>query len=86
MSLEGKTLLWPRTLIATAAAQNLLGGQKAMSLARKPELYADAAVWSLGPQRRDPPRLGIAAYVKAPMPVISRPTIRVCMVSVPSKV
>jgi citronellol/citronellal dehydrogenase len=35
--------LWPRTLIATAAVQNLLGGDVAMARARKPELYADAA-------------------------------------------
>jgi citronellol/citronellal dehydrogenase len=35
--------LWPRTLIATAAVQNLLGGAEAMAKARKPELYADAA-------------------------------------------
>jgi citronellol/citronellal dehydrogenase len=35
--------LWPRTLIATAAVQNLLGGEQAMARARKPELYADAA-------------------------------------------
>jgi citronellol/citronellal dehydrogenase len=35
--------LWPRTLIATAAVQNLLGGDAAMAVARKPELYADAA-------------------------------------------
>src|SRR5262249_50686154 len=35
--------LWPRTLIATAAVQNLLGGDAAMSVSRKPELYADAA-------------------------------------------
>ena len=35
--------LWPRTLIATAAVQNLLGGEQAMSVSRKPELYADAA-------------------------------------------
>ena len=35
--------LWPRTLIATAAVQNLLGGEAAMQRARKPELYADAA-------------------------------------------
>ena len=26
------------------------------------------------------------SYVKAPMPVMARPTMRVCMVSVPSKV
>ena len=35
--------LWPRTLIATAAVQNLLGGDKAMAASRKPQLYADAA-------------------------------------------
>jgi citronellol/citronellal dehydrogenase len=35
--------LWPRTLIATAAVQNLLGGEAAMEKSRKPELYADAA-------------------------------------------
>ncbi len=35
--------LWPRTLIATAAVQNLLGGDVAMAKARRPELYADAA-------------------------------------------
>jgi len=35
--------LWPRTLIATAAVQNLLGGEAAMARSRKPELYADAA-------------------------------------------
>jgi citronellol/citronellal dehydrogenase len=35
--------LWPRTLIATAAVQNLLGGDAAMAVSRKPALYADAA-------------------------------------------
>ena len=35
--------LWPRTLIATAAVQNLLGGDEAMAKSRRPELYADAA-------------------------------------------
>jgi citronellol/citronellal dehydrogenase len=35
--------LWPRTLIATAAVQNLLGGEEAMKRSRRPELYADAA-------------------------------------------
>ena len=35
--------LWPRTLIATAAVQNLLGGEEAMAASRKPALYADAA-------------------------------------------
>lgn len=35
--------LWPRTLIATAAVQNLLGGDAAMKASRKPEIVADAA-------------------------------------------
>ncbi|MEZ5075535.1 MAG: NAD(P)-dependent oxidoreductase [Solirubrobacterales bacterium] len=35
--------LWPRTIIATAAVRNLLGGEAAMARSRKPELVADAA-------------------------------------------
>jgi citronellol/citronellal dehydrogenase len=35
--------LWPRTLIATAAVQNLLGGNESMAGARTPEIVADAA-------------------------------------------
>lgn len=35
--------LWPRTLIATAAVQNLLGGDASMAGARTPEIVADAA-------------------------------------------
>lgn len=35
--------LWPRTLVATAAVRNLLGGEAAMARARKPDVYADAA-------------------------------------------
>jgi citronellol/citronellal dehydrogenase len=35
--------LWPRTSIATAAVQNLLGGHEMMRHSRKPEIYADAA-------------------------------------------
>jgi citronellol/citronellal dehydrogenase len=35
--------LWPRTLIATAAVQNLLGGDESMAKARSPEIVADAA-------------------------------------------
>jgi citronellol/citronellal dehydrogenase len=35
--------LWPRTAIATAAVQNLLGGDETMRGARKPEIVADAA-------------------------------------------
>ncbi len=35
--------LWPRSVIATAAVQNLLGGDAAMARARAPEIVADAA-------------------------------------------
>ena len=35
--------LWPRTMVATAAVQNLLGGDAAMARSRKPEVYADSA-------------------------------------------
>ena len=35
--------LWPRTAIATAAVQNLLGGEQAVARCRKPEIMADAA-------------------------------------------
>ena len=43
--------LWPRTIIATAAVQNLLGGDEAMARSRTPEIVADAAHAILG---RDP--------------------------------
>lgn len=35
--------LWPQTTIATAAVQNLLGGDALMRMSRKPEIVADAA-------------------------------------------
>jgi citronellol/citronellal dehydrogenase len=35
--------LWPRTIIATAAVQNLLGGDEAMARSRRPEIVADSA-------------------------------------------
>src|SRR5205085_11878616 len=35
--------LWPRTVIATAAVQNLLGGDEVMARSRTPEILADAA-------------------------------------------
>lgn len=35
--------LWPRTVIATAAVQNLLGGEQAIMRCRKPDIMADAA-------------------------------------------
>lgn len=39
----GVNALWPRTAIATAAVQNLLGGDEAMARCRKPEIMSDAA-------------------------------------------
>ncbi len=36
--------LWPETMIATAAVQNLLGGDAAIERSRTPEIVADAAV------------------------------------------
>ena len=47
----GANCLWPRTIIATAAVQNLLGGDEAMARARMPEVVADAAYEIL---KRDP--------------------------------
>ncbi len=35
--------LWPRTTIATAAVNNLLGGENLMRASRKPDIMADAA-------------------------------------------
>ena len=40
--------LWPRTIIATAAVQNLLGGDAAMAASRTPEIVADAAYEIVG--------------------------------------
>jgi citronellol/citronellal dehydrogenase len=45
--------LWPRTLVATAAVKNLLGGDTAMARARRPEIYADAAYAVLGRPSRE---------------------------------
>ncbi len=42
--------LWPRTTIATAAVQNLLGGDEMVERSRKPEIMGDAAYFIL---RRD---------------------------------
>ncbi len=45
--------LWPRTMVATAAVQNLLGGDEAMARSRKPEVYADAAYAILNKPARE---------------------------------
>ena len=56
----GANCLWPRTLIATAAVQNLLGGDEAMRRARTPDIYADAAAEVLG---RDPRKCTGNAFI-----------------------
>ncbi|PWU05115.1 MAG: short chain dehydrogenase [Bacteroidetes bacterium] len=40
--------LWPVTTIATAAVQNLLGGDALIKMSRTPEIIADAAYFILG--------------------------------------
>ena len=52
--------LWPRTLIATAAVQNLLGGDRAMAMSRTPEIVADAARILL---ERDPAATSGGTYI-----------------------
>lgn len=39
----GVNAIWPRTTIATAAVQNLLGGDAVIRQSRKPDIVADAA-------------------------------------------
>jgi citronellol/citronellal dehydrogenase len=39
----GVNTLWPRTIVATAAIQNLLGGDAMMRMSRTPDIMADAA-------------------------------------------
>lgn len=39
----GVNALWPKTTIATAAIQNVVGGEALMQRSRKPEIVADAA-------------------------------------------
>lgn len=56
----GANCLWPRTLIATAAVQNLLGGEEAMAMSRTPAIVADAAREIL---ERDPRAATGNAYI-----------------------
>lgn len=49
----GVNALWPRTTIATAAVNNLLGGEALMRASRKPEIVADAAHGVLTRPARD---------------------------------
>lgn len=45
--------LWPRTTIATAAVQNLLGGDQIIRRSRTPEIMADAAYYILSRPSRE---------------------------------
>ncbi len=45
--------LWPRTTIATAAVENLLGGEAMMAASRTPAIMADAAHWVLTQPSRE---------------------------------
>jgi len=45
--------LWPRTTIATAAVQNLLGGDEMSKRSRKPEIMGDAAYYILSRSSRE---------------------------------
>ena len=45
--------LWPRTTIATAAVENLLGGEQMMAASRTPDIMGDAAHWILTQPSRD---------------------------------
>ena len=45
--------LWPRTAIATAAIQNLLGGEAGLQTCRQPRIMADAAHWILTQSSRE---------------------------------
>lgn len=45
--------LWPKTVIATATVQNLLGGSDTVKRSRKPEIMADAAHLVLTRSSRD---------------------------------
>lgn len=49
----GVNALWPRTTIATAAVQNLLGGDEMTKHSRKPEILADAAYYILSRSAKD---------------------------------
>lgn len=43
----GVNALWPKTTVATAAVQNLLGGEAMVKSSRKPEVMSDAAYYVL---------------------------------------
>ena len=43
----GVNALWPATTIATAAVQNLLGGDEVIKRSRTPEIVSEAAIYIL---------------------------------------
>lgn len=45
--------LWPRTTIATAAVQNLLGGDQMVQMSRTPDIMGDAAYYILSRPSRE---------------------------------
>ncbi len=45
--------LWPRTTIATAAVQNLLGGDALMKMSRTPEIIADSVYYIINKNSAD---------------------------------
>ncbi|MEO1516014.1 MAG: NAD(P)-dependent oxidoreductase [Bacteroidota bacterium] len=49
----GVNALWPKTTIATAAVNNLLGGEKLMKCSRTPQIVADAAYAVLSKPSRE---------------------------------
>jgi citronellol/citronellal dehydrogenase len=50
--------LWPRTVIATAAVQNLLGGDEVIKGSRSPDIMGDAAYAILVRSSKDPKNTG----------------------------
>jgi citronellol/citronellal dehydrogenase len=50
--------LWPRTVIATAAVQNLLGGDEVIKGSRSPEIMGDAAYAIVTRSSKDPKNTG----------------------------
>jgi citronellol/citronellal dehydrogenase len=45
--------LWPKTTIATAAVQNILGGDQLIKMSRKPEIVAEAAFYIVNKSSAD---------------------------------
>jgi len=45
--------LWPKTVIATAAVKNVVGGEAMIKQSRKPEIMGDAAYYLLTKQTKD---------------------------------